>query len=196
MMTVDFSLTEITLPNTGKFVIGCDSSKVFGDGTHPTTRTAALLADKYVNVGDEVLDIGTGAGVLSFVADRRGGDVVGIDNHYMILLMAHFNNYINLCDVKFLLQDATRMGIGSFDVILFNLIATLYDCVPQEREIMWRYAIESCKPGGIIITTEMIPSNPNYNIQYPRQFPDSWIADHIDDGDWCGLLLRKPSIVL
>jgi len=49
-------------------------SKAFGDGSHPTTRLSAAALDFFCRQGraTEVLDVGTGTGVLARIARARG----------------------------------------------------------------------------------------------------------------------------
>ena len=54
-------------------------ANVFGDGAHPTTMTCLKLVSDLVTPGDQVLDIGCGAGLLSVAAAVRGATVTAID---------------------------------------------------------------------------------------------------------------------
>jgi ribosomal protein L11 methyltransferase len=67
-------------PTPDTLRIHLDPGRAFGSGSHPTTRLMLeLLQDHPVN-GAEVLDVGSGSGVLSVAAARLGaGRVVAVD---------------------------------------------------------------------------------------------------------------------
>ncbi len=49
-----------------------DPGMAFGTGLHPTTRLCVAALEETVQPGDQVLDIGTGSGVLAIVAAKMG----------------------------------------------------------------------------------------------------------------------------
>ena len=56
----------------GRTVFRVDPGQVFGTGTHDSTRLCMELAEKYVNEGDSVLDLGCGTGILGITARLLG----------------------------------------------------------------------------------------------------------------------------
>lgn len=59
-----------------------DPSMAFGTGTHPTTQLCLELVEAYTHVGDTVIDVGCGSGILSIAALKMGaayGMAVDID---------------------------------------------------------------------------------------------------------------------
>ena len=53
---------------------------VFGTGTHPATQLTLMCLEKYIKSGDNVLDLGTGSGILAIAAARLGAQkVLAID---------------------------------------------------------------------------------------------------------------------
>ena len=64
----------------GKSVIYLDPGMAFGTGHHPTTRMSMELLEEVVHVGDKVLDLGCGSGILSITAAKLGAaNCVGIE---------------------------------------------------------------------------------------------------------------------
>lgn len=57
-------------------VVELDPGMAFGTGLHPTTRLCVAALEATVQPGDEVLDIGTGSGVLSIVAAKLGASAI------------------------------------------------------------------------------------------------------------------------
>ncbi len=53
-------------------VLALDPGMAFGTGTHPTTRTCLEALEDVVQPGDDVLDVGTGSGILAIAALKLG----------------------------------------------------------------------------------------------------------------------------
>jgi ribosomal protein L11 methyltransferase len=53
-------------------VLALDPGMAFGTGTHPTTRTCLEALEDGVRPGDDVLDVGTGSGILAVAALKLG----------------------------------------------------------------------------------------------------------------------------
>ncbi|MBR2275739.1 MAG: 50S ribosomal protein L11 methyltransferase [Lachnospiraceae bacterium] len=64
----------------GKMIIRTDPGTAFGTGKHETTKLCIEALKKYVKPGDELLDVGTGSGILSLMAYKFGAaGAVGTD---------------------------------------------------------------------------------------------------------------------
>lgn len=59
-----------------EIVIKLDPGLAFGTGNHQTTRLSALALELVLRKGDRVLDLGTGSGILSFIAGVLGASQV------------------------------------------------------------------------------------------------------------------------
>src|SRR5581483_10229225 len=59
-------------PLPGEIVIELDPGMAFGTGLHPTTRLCLTALEKYVMPGVEMLDVGTGSGILAIGAAKLG----------------------------------------------------------------------------------------------------------------------------
>ena len=60
----------------GELVIEIDPGMAFGTGNHATTALCINLLEKYVTPGMQVLDVGTGSGILAIQAALLGADRV------------------------------------------------------------------------------------------------------------------------
>ena len=60
--------------------IQIDPGAAFGHGAHPSTRLALQLLDPYLGPQTQLIDIGTGTGVLAIAAARAGAHVQAVDN--------------------------------------------------------------------------------------------------------------------
>ena len=57
-------------------IIIMDPGMAFGTGTHETTRLCAALLEKIIKLGDRVVDVGTGSGILAICAAKLGASHV------------------------------------------------------------------------------------------------------------------------
>ena len=61
-------------------ILHIDPGTAFGTGMHETTQLVIRQLKKYVKEGDQILDVGTGSGILGIVALKLGAaHVTGTD---------------------------------------------------------------------------------------------------------------------
>lgn len=96
--------THAEAPPEGEETLWFEPAQAFGSGDHPTTRLAARALDRACtrHITDSpstpltVLDVGSGSGVLGFVAARRGAlRVVGVDIDPTAVAAAQHNAALN-----------------------------------------------------------------------------------------------------
>ena len=63
---------EYTPESPDDIIIAIDPGMAFGTGTHPTTRMCLEALEDVTQPGDDVLDVGTGSGILTIAALRLG----------------------------------------------------------------------------------------------------------------------------
>ena len=114
---------------SGALLIVIRPSMGFGTGHHASTRLCLRALQRLDLAGRDVLDIGTGSGVLALAAARLGASrVVGIDCDPDALGNARENAALNdLTGLLTLRQadlaDAERIGLEPADVVMANLTA-------------------------------------------------------------------------
>jgi ribosomal protein L11 methyltransferase len=103
-----------------------ESSAVFGDGSHPTTRLCAGVVDLLCRQRrpEAVLDVGTGTGVLARIARGRGAQfVVGTDIDPVALACARANCELDEHPVAILLSGEAPDHWGArFDLVVANIL--------------------------------------------------------------------------
>jgi ribosomal protein L11 methyltransferase len=111
-------------PSSNDIVIVIEPSMGFGTGHHATTRLCLELLQEVDLAGRNVIDVGTGSGVLAIAAWRLGASaVIAIDNDPDALLNARENVDRNGASgaVDLHRDDLSSASIEPADVVTANL---------------------------------------------------------------------------
>ena len=175
-------------PKKGELIIELDPGKAFGTGTHPTTSLALRLMEKYVEKESEVLDIGTGTGILIIGASKLGAKrTIGIDiddlavesarENLLLNNISPNNNQVFKGDLLSVFQEER------FDIIVANILADVLIVLLKDIKKM-------LKEKGIIIFSGIIKEKyqlmknelENYNLEIIKEMSeDDWIAIAINE---------------
>lgn len=119
----------------------------------------------YINVGDEVLEIGCGTGTLAVSCAQKGASVVGFDvSPQMLAIACRKVRKYNLAD-KIQLQEMGAIEMDkAFDSETFDkIVSTLVfsELYLDERKYVLRQARRILRSGGLlIIADEVRPNSP------------------------------------
>ena len=112
-------------------VIRLDPGMAFGTGQHPTTLMCLRALEETVQPGADVLDLGTGSGVLAVAAARLGAtSVLALDADPQAVRAARDNARLNGLEAIVRVEEGTLEGAlgpsttlrtGPFDVIAANI---------------------------------------------------------------------------
>lgn len=109
-----------------RVVLNLDPGLAFGTGTHETTRLCLEAIERHLNVGDRVLDVGCGSGILAIAALLLGAkEAVGVDIDETAVRTAVENAGINKVDSRFtgICGNLTDKVAGKYDLITANIVA-------------------------------------------------------------------------
>ncbi len=156
----------------------------FGDLSHPTTRFVLKLMESYVK-GVDVIDLGSGSGILSLAACGMGAKRVwGIDIDPQAIEHASVNAvHNNMSDkVSFSLHPPSLSGRYT---LLMNMIYS-------EQIIAWAsLGILQDQVDWIVISGLLIEQKELY-LNLCAQW--HWeLKDELQEDGWLGLVLRKNS---
>lgn len=120
-------------------------------------RVKRKIAERYIEPGQTVLEIGCGTGALAAQMSGRGARVVGIDVSERMLALARQA----VPKAEFLHLSATeieRLGTERFDRIVSTLAFS--ELSDDELEYVLRSARSLLKPGGrLIVADEVLPAS-------------------------------------
>lgn len=111
----------------GEIVLQINPGMAFGTGTHQTTQICLKLLDKVMRQFSrrpDVLDVGTGTGILAMAALKLGAQKVkAIDIDPLALEVAKKNAKLNKIrrGISFCLASPEQI-VGKFDLVLANLL--------------------------------------------------------------------------
>lgn len=108
----------------GRFLLRIPARSAFGIGSHESTRLAVELLEAAPPQGLEVLDVGTGTGILALVALRLGArSAVGIDVDPGAALVARDTARRNALSPRLAAATIGALRPGAaFDVVVVNII--------------------------------------------------------------------------
>jgi len=113
---------EKTIPEGDKTVLVIEPGKAFGTGLHESTRLCLRLLSEEDLEKKRVLDVGSGSGILSIYAAKRGASVTAVDVDPLAveetLKNARLNGVESSVEVK--LGGPEVAGEG-FDLVVANL---------------------------------------------------------------------------
>lgn len=154
------SWEDVKVEDRDLMVLHIDPGTAFGTGMHETTQLCVRQLRKYMTPGAEILDVGTGSGILSILSLMFGaGHAVGTDLDECaveaVAQNSRANNIDPSCFEMFIgniitdraVQD--RVGYERYDIVVANILADVL--VPLTPVI-----VNQLKPGGIYITSGII----------------------------------------
>lgn len=172
----------------GEIVISLDPGSAFGTGTHETTAMCAELLDSHPPAGLNVLDLGSGSGILAILASRLGAATVeAIDIDGVAVQVAAENCRINGVDVlchEGELKDARR---APYDLIIANIIATvIISLLPDLKG--------SLKPGARLIVSGIIDTRAA-DVLAEAATHGFRLIESRSRNDWHAFLLEAPAFI-
>lgn len=182
-------------PNADDIVIHLDPGMAFGTGMHPTTRLCILALEEVVKPGDTVLDLGTGSGVLAFVAAHLGATkVFASDIDPLAVRVARENAVLNHIDDKILtveLSSVPAQMTGRFQVIVANILAEvlvgLFDGKYENTPLA-----EPLAAGGTFILSGILAEKADMVLQAAARY-GLHLIDTKQEGDWVALVVRATA---
>lgn len=188
------SWEEVKPEDRDKKILHIDPGTAFGTGMHETTRLCIGEIKKYLTPKTELLDVGTGSGILSILALMYGAKhAVGTD--------------LDPCAVEAVAQNKEANGIadGAFDLLIGNIITEkeiqdkvgneCYDIVVANilADVLvplTPVAVNCLKPGGVYITSGII-ENKEETVRQAVEAAGLTVHEVNHLGEWVSVTARK-----
>ena len=175
-------------------IIHIDPGTAFGTGMHETTQLCMRQLKKYVEDGAQILDVGTGSGILSIAALKMGaGHAVGTDLDPCAISATKENLEANdipagKMDVMIgnIIDDPAvqeNVGYEKYDIVAANILADVL--VPLTPVI-----IRQMKRGGIYITSGIIDEKESVVVNAVKA-AGLEVLEVTRQGEWVSVTARK-----
>ena len=188
------SWEEVKAEDADKMIIHIDPGTAFGTGMHETTQLCMRQLKKYVTSETEMLDVGTGSGILAIVALKLGAKhAVGTDLDPCAITATKENLEVNgipegamdvmignIIDDKSV-QDA--VGYEKYDIVAANILAEVL--VPLTPVI-----VNQLKHGGIYITSGIIDEKEE-TVVVAVKAAGLEVVEVTHQNDWVSVTARK-----
>lgn len=156
----------------------------FGDGGHPTTTLALALLAMAITPGADVLDFGTGTGILALAAATYGArSILAVDNDPIAVEVAT----ANLDDVErehgatiTIATDLAGGRVRRHDVIAANVLLAVH------REVAADLAARLASGGALVLSGVLVEQEAEVLACYHPLTVEHRLVDQ----DWLGLILR------
>ena len=188
------SWEEVKEEDKDRMIIHIDPGTAFGTGMHETTQLCIRQLKKYVTPETELLDVGTGSGILSIVALKLGAKhAVGTDLDPCAVPAVEENKEVNniptesfdmmignIIDDK-AIQD--KVGYEKYDIVAANILADVL--VPLTPVIL-----NQMKKGGIYITSGIIDDKEETVVKAVKE-AGLEVLEVTYQGEWVSVTARK-----
>lgn len=188
------SWEKVKKEDEGRMIIHIDPGTAFGTGMHETTQLCIRQLKKYVTKDTELLDVGTGSGILSIAALKMGAKhAVGTDLDTCAVPAVQENKEANdIPEAAFdmmignIIDDKEvqdTVGYEKYDIVVANILADVL--VPLTPVI-----IHQMKKGGIYITSGII-DNKEETVVNAVKAAGLEVLEVTYQGEWVSVTARK-----
>lgn len=203
------SWEDVKVEDQDRMILHIDPGTAFGTGKHETTQLCIRQLKKYVTPETELLDVGTGSGILGIIALKLGAKhVVGTDldpcavpavaenleNNGLgtgastdvfdaaDLVNPNFDLIIgNIIDNK---EVQDTVGYEKYDIVVANILADVL--VPLTPVI-----VNQMKPGAVYITSGIIDDKEDVVVEAVKN-AGLELVEVTYQGEWVSVTARKP----
>ena len=189
------SWEEVKPEDRDKMIIHIDPGTAFGTGMHETTQLCIRQLKKYVTKDTELLDVGTGSGILSIIALKLGArHAVGTDLDPCAVPAVEENKEVNGIPVEAfdmmignILDDKEvqdKVGYEKYDIVTANILADVL--VPLTPVI-----VHQMKPGAVYITSGILDVKEEV-VKEAVVAAGLEVVEVTHQGEWVSVTARKP----
>lgn len=189
------SWEEVKEEDRDRMIIHIDPGTAFGTGMHETTQLCIRQLKKYVTPETELLDVGTGSGILSIIALKLGAKhALGTDLDPCAVPAVEENKEANQIPAQAfdmmignIIDDPAvqeKAGYDRYDIVTANILADVL--VPLTPVI-----VHQMKPGGLYITSGILDVKEE-TVKEAVKAAGLEIVEVTHQGEWVSVTARKP----
>lgn len=172
-------------PLEGDLVMELDPGMAFGTGTHETTSLCVKLIEKY-GVGEHMLDVGTGSGILAIAAALLDAKrVTAVDIDPMAVEVARENVRKNKLEsiIQVKEGDLTQGLDEVYDMAVANILAEVIMILTEPLK-------KHLRKNSLFLCSGIIVDKKDEVIQNLQQTGYE-IIETVQDGDWVAIATRS-----
>ncbi len=188
------SWEEVKPEDKDKKILHIDPGTAFGTGMHETTQLCIRQLKKYITPETELLDVGTGSGILAIISLMYGiKHAVGTDLDPCAVESVRENMKANNIQpecfemmIGNIITDKSvqdSVGYEKYDIVVANILADVL--VPLTPVI-----VNQLKPGGVYITSGII-DNKEQVVRDAVTQAGLEVIDVTYQGEWVNVTARK-----
>ncbi|MBO4749392.1 MAG: 50S ribosomal protein L11 methyltransferase [Lachnospiraceae bacterium] len=188
------SWEDVKPEDDGRMVLHIDPGTAFGTGMHETTQLCIRQLRKYITPETELLDVGTGSGILGILSLMFGAKhVVGTDLDPCAVPAVEdncANNGIDPSQFTMMIGNIItekevqdEVGYEKYDIVVANILADVL--VPLTPVIL-----NQLKPGGIYITSGIIDDKEQTVVEAVKA-AGMEVLEVTYQGEWASVTARK-----
>jgi ribosomal protein L11 methyltransferase len=169
-----------------KVVLELEPGRAFGTGLHETTSlVAGVLAERAAELaGQDVLDVGTGSGILALLALKLGASRARATDVDADAIAVACENAARNKLAERLSADTKPVGelAGAYPMVLANIEAKVL--VPMANALRAKVA-----PGGLLVLSGILAPQKG---EVLAAYPGFELLVAPEKGEWVALVLRAP----
>lgn len=190
------SWEEVSKEDEDRMILRIDPGTAFGTGLHDTTQLCVKQMKKYITQESEVLDVGTGSGILAILAIMYGAKhAFGTDLDPCAVNAVKDNMEKNSIDpdrfemiIGNIIDDKSvqdRAGYECYDIVLANILAgVLVDLTPV--------IVSQMKKGAVYITSGIInDGDKEHQVKDAMEKAGLKVIDVSYQGEWVSVTGKK-----
>ena len=188
------SWEEVKAEDKDKMILHIDPGTAFGTGMHETTQLVIRQLKKYVTPDTEMLDVGTGSGILGIVALKLGAKhVLGTDLDPCAIPAVAENKEANqIADESFdmvignIIDDKAiqdQAGYEKYDIVTANILADVL--IPLTPVI-----VNQMKKGAYYITSGILDVKEEVVVEAVK-VAGLTVVEVTHQGEWVSVTARK-----
>ncbi len=171
-------------PASGEVIVELDPGMAFGTGTHPTTRLCIMLLQEIAIGQTDMLDIGTGSGILGLVGAKLGiPKILATDIDPLAVRVAAENIRRNHLMTGIKVREGNLLDLKQdlkFHLVVANIITdAILKLIPGLHKVL--------EPGGLFLASGIIEDR-SHEVQAAFAKHGLLLVKTLSEQGWVGFL--------